>query len=78
MGNYYLSFDINRKLGGLLILENSKRYDLFFLCDDDIPYDDTWDRSGDQKRHVIHKQIIADFKDRKIPYIVLRGKNKES
>ena len=53
--------------------ENSRRYDLFFLCDDDIPYDDTWDRSGDQKRKVFHKQIIADLLDRRIPFIVLRG-----
>ncbi|MGZ9585810.1 AAA family ATPase [Paenibacillus marinisediminis] len=60
-----------------LALENAKRYDLFFLCDDDIPYDDTWDRSGDQKRHVFHKQIIADLKERRIPYITLRGSLEE-
>lgn len=53
--------------------ENFKRYDLFFLCEDDIPYDDTWDRSGDQKRHVFHKQVIADLKERRIPYISLKG-----
>ncbi len=56
-----------------LTLENAQRYDLFFLCDDDIPYDDTWDRSGDQKRHVFHKQILADLQERRIPYITLRG-----
>lgn len=56
-----------------LALENYKRYDLFFLCNDDIPYDDTWDRSGPQKRAVFHKQIIADLKERNIPYIVLNG-----
>lgn len=56
-----------------LALENATRYDLFFLCEDDIPYDDTWDRSGDQKRQVFHKQIIADLKERRIPYITLRG-----
>ncbi|QSF43721.1 AAA family ATPase [Paenibacillus tianjinensis] len=56
-----------------LALENAQRYDLFFLCDDDIPYDDTWDRSGDQKRHVFHKQIIADLQERRIPYITLKG-----
>ncbi|TBL68581.1 AAA family ATPase [Paenibacillus thalictri] len=60
-----------------LALENAQRYDLFFLCDDDIPYDDTWDRSGDQKRHVFHKQIIADLKERRIPYITLRGSLEE-
>lgn len=49
------------------------RYDLVFLCDVDIPYDDTWDRSGDVNRKVFQKQIIGDLVVRKIPYIVLRG-----
>lgn len=61
------------KLLTQLALENSHRYDIFFLCDDDIPYDDTWDRSGDQKRKVFHKQIIADLHERRIPFIILRG-----
>lgn len=60
-----------------LALENASRYDLFFLCEDDIPYDDTWDRSGDQKRHVFHKQIVADLERRRIPYIPLRGSLEE-
>ncbi|HEY4389953.1 MAG TPA: AAA family ATPase, partial [Paenibacillus sp.] len=60
-----------------IALENAQRYDLFFLCDDDIPYEDTWDRSGDQKRHIFHKQTIADLKERRIPYIVLRGNLEE-
>jgi HTH-type transcriptional repressor of NAD biosynthesis genes len=60
-----------------LALENARRYDLFFLCDDDIPYDDTWDRSGDQKRRVFQKQIIADLQERRIPYILLRGSLEE-
>ncbi|MNP70380.1 hypothetical protein D3C76_1666060 [compost metagenome] len=58
-------------------MENAQRYDLFFLCEDDIPYDDTWDRSGEQKRSVFHKQIIADLKERRIPYIILRGSLEE-
>ncbi|WP_438496608.1 AAA family ATPase [Paenibacillus sp. IHBB 3054] len=60
-----------------IALENAQRYDLFFLCDDDIPYEDTWDRSGNQKRHIFHKQIIADLKARRIPYITLRGSLEE-
>jgi NadR type nicotinamide-nucleotide adenylyltransferase len=28
-----------------------KRYDLVVLCGDEIPYDDTWERSGDVNRH---------------------------
>jgi HTH-type transcriptional regulator, transcriptional repressor of NAD biosynthesis genes len=49
------------------------RYDLVFLCDVDIPYDDTWDRSGDVNRKVFQKQIIGNLLARKIPFIVLRG-----
>lgn len=73
---YMFALDYHGRAPELLTriaLENAQRYDLFFLCDDDIPYDDTWDRSGDQKRHVFHKQIIADLKERRIPFITLRG-----
>jgi HTH-type transcriptional regulator, transcriptional repressor of NAD biosynthesis genes len=49
------------------------RYDLVFLCDTDITYDDTWDRSGDVRRHTFQKQIVADLIVRKYPFVVLRG-----
>jgi HTH-type transcriptional regulator, transcriptional repressor of NAD biosynthesis genes len=49
------------------------RYDLVFLCDVDIPYDDTWDRSGDTNRLSFQKQIVSDLTVRKLPYFVLRG-----
>jgi HTH-type transcriptional regulator, transcriptional repressor of NAD biosynthesis genes len=51
----------------------SSRYDLVFLCDTDIPYDDTWDRSGDVNRKTFQKQIIGDLLARKIPYFLLSG-----
>lgn len=73
---YMFALDYHGKAPELLTrlaLENAQRYDLFFLCDDDIPYDDTWDRSGDQKRHIFQKQIIADLQQRRIPYIQLSG-----
>ncbi|CAD5299386.1 MULTISPECIES: AAA family ATPase [unclassified Imperialibacter] len=56
-----------------LALKNQKGYDLFFLCEDDIPYDDTWDRSGPQKREVFQKKVRADLLERKIPFIPLKG-----
>lgn len=73
---YMFSLDYHGKASELLTqtaLQNAGRYDLFFLCDDDIPYDDTWDRSGNQKRKIFHKQIIADLHQRRIPFIVLQG-----
>ncbi len=51
----------------------SSRYDLVFLCNTDIPYDDTWDRSGDVNRKTFQKQIIGELLARKIPFIVLSG-----
>ncbi len=57
----------------VLAMKAQSRYDLCFLCLDDIPYDDTWDRSGDQKRHVFQKMIVADLKERRLPYIELVG-----
>jgi len=57
--------------------EASKRYDLVFLCEDDIPYDDTWDRSGAVHRGIFHKQIKADLLNRRIPFIPLRGSLEE-
>lgn len=53
--------------------ESAQRYDLFFLCDTDIPYEDTWDRSGRVFREVFQKRIEADLLARKIPYIRLTG-----
>jgi len=54
-----------------------KRYDLIFVCGDDIAYDDTRDRSGDINRKSMQKQKIAYLCEHKIPFIVLRGNLKE-
>ena len=68
---YYPQSALNK----LIELANSaqSRYDLVFLCDVDIPYADTWDRSGDVRRKIFQKQIVGDLLARKIPYIILRG-----
>jgi len=49
------------------------RYDLVFVCDVDIPYDDTWDRSGEANRAAFQQQTLGELLARKIPYWVLRG-----
>ncbi len=49
------------------------RYDVLFLCEDDIPFDDTWDRSGPGQRAVFQKRIRADLAERKLPFVPLRG-----
>lgn len=49
------------------------RYDLTFLCEADIPYDDTPDRSGDVERQSFQKRVVADLLERKAPFFRLRG-----
>jgi HTH-type transcriptional repressor of NAD biosynthesis genes len=44
----------------LLALKAAACYDLIFLCADDIPYEDTWDRSGEVNQHIFQMKIIAD------------------
>jgi HTH-type transcriptional repressor of NAD biosynthesis genes len=56
-----------------LAFQAASRYDLVFVCDTDIPYDDSWDRSGDANRSALQKQTIADLLVRKIPFFLLQG-----
>ena len=56
-----------------LAREAERRYDLFFLCDTDIPYAETWDRSGDQKRKWFQNQIVGDLAERRVPFFRVSG-----
>lgn len=76
MFSLYYHGKAHPKLTELAKLAES-RYDLVFLCDTDIPYDDTWDRSGDMNRQYFQKEIIADLNHRKVPYILLSGNLEE-
>lgn len=53
--------------------EYIERYDLFVLCDTDIPYDDTPDRMGPAMRDVFNEVYKLILDDKKLPYIVVRG-----
>lgn len=56
-----------------LALRAASRYDLVFLCADDIPYEDHFDRSGGVFRRIFQKMIVADLKLRRLPFRRLRG-----
>jgi HTH-type transcriptional regulator, transcriptional repressor of NAD biosynthesis genes len=49
------------------------RYDLVILCDNDIPYDHTWDRSGKMQQNVFQSQYRAFLDEHKIPYHIVTG-----
>ena len=73
---YMFAKDYHGKAGPLLtrLAEQAKaRYDIFVLCETDIPYADTWDRSGDVKRHQFQQQIIADLAERDLHYFRVSG-----
>lgn len=72
MFSLYYHQTVHERLAELANFAQS-RYDLVFLCDVDIPYDNTWDRSGNISRMTFQKQIIGDLLARKIPFIVLSG-----
>ncbi|MDZ7618480.1 MAG: AAA family ATPase [Patescibacteria group bacterium] len=73
---YVFAKDYHGRAGPVLsrlAREAEKRYDLVFLCGTDIPYADTWDRSGDQKRTWFQCQIVGDLAERGIPFFRLGG-----
>jgi NadR type nicotinamide-nucleotide adenylyltransferase len=49
------------------------RYDVVFVCDINIPRDDTWDRSEDESRRIFQKQLLGELAVRKVPFFHLRG-----
>lgn len=50
-----------------------QRYDLVVLCDDDIPYDDTWERSGDANRNEFQAFNRQYLKENNIKHILVSG-----
>ncbi len=66
-------------LPGLRELSNQtkERYDLVILCGDDIPYDDTEDRSGEANRSDFQKATIDELNKRGIKYYEVTGSIQE-
>lgn len=53
--------------------ETKQRYQYVFLCADDIPFEDTWERSGDVKHTEFQVFITNELKSRDIQFTVLKG-----
>lgn len=73
---YVFSLDYHGTASSRLreLAENAKnKYDFVFLCGTDIPYDDTWDRSGDVKRGLFQERTVDYLKSNKIKYQTLIG-----
>jgi HTH-type transcriptional regulator, transcriptional repressor of NAD biosynthesis genes len=73
---YSFAMDYCGKAGPILTqlaTQAQQRYDLFILCDTDIPYADTWDRSGDQKRLAFQAEIIKDLEARGVTFTTVSG-----
>lgn len=57
--------------------ESKDRFDIVFLCSDDIPFEDTWERSGDVKREEFQQFITNQLHVRGIAYTELFGSVEE-
>jgi NadR type nicotinamide-nucleotide adenylyltransferase len=53
--------------------QTKDRYDIVILCGDEIPYDDTEDRSGEENRSVFQKATINELHKRGIKYHEVSG-----
>jgi nicotinamide riboside kinase len=53
--------------------KSQQRYQHVFLCADDIPFEDTWERSGDVKHTEFQVFITTELNKRGIKYTVLTG-----
>jgi len=51
----------------------SRRYDVVFLCGDDFPCPETWDRSGAANRTMMQRMVADDLAAREIEAVVLHG-----
>jgi NadR type nicotinamide-nucleotide adenylyltransferase len=49
------------------------RYQLTFVCGDEIPYDATWDRSGAAQRAQMQEWTLAALAERDVPFVLVRG-----
>ncbi len=56
---------------------SAERYDYFFLCATDIPYEENWARSGDVHRQAFQSRLIDDLQRRGIAYTELTGSHDE-
>lgn len=56
-----------------LAWEAARRYDVVLLCDTDIPYEDTWDRSGEVNRIAFQRQVVADLSSHRVPFFTVSG-----
>lgn len=55
------------------VTANLYKYQQIFLCDVDIPFDDTWDRSGPGSREelqALNKDLLRRYQ---LPYVILSG-----
>jgi HTH-type transcriptional regulator, transcriptional repressor of NAD biosynthesis genes len=56
-----------------LAIQSISRYDMVFLCDTDIPYDDTEDRSGEGNREYFQRETIEFLEASQIHYYKIQG-----
>jgi HTH-type transcriptional repressor of NAD biosynthesis genes len=50
-----------------------RRYSRYFICSEDIPYDNTWDRSGEVHRRTMQAWTVDELNRRGVRFVELKG-----
>lgn len=56
-----------------MLKDNLYRYKHVFVCDTDIPFDNTWDRSGEGSRSQIQRILLELLAQYKVSYTLISG-----
>jgi NadR type nicotinamide-nucleotide adenylyltransferase len=56
-----------------MLKDSLYKYEHIFLCDEDIPFDDTWDRSGPRSRGILQEINKRALEQYGLKYILLSG-----
>lgn len=60
-----------------LMLRNAQRYDVFILCDDDIPFEDEPGRGGPEGRQRLQRMTESWLDSKGVPYYRVSGSVEE-
>ncbi len=58
-------------------IANARRYDLYLLTGDEIPFVQDGTRDGEHIRHRMHEWFVAALEKQTVPWVLLRGPQKQ-
>ena len=59
------------------VVNNGRKYDVYILTADDIPFVQDGTRDGKHIRHTMHERFEEELKKQSVPYIVVSGNHEK-